>query len=334
MNTDDPREIEQLISYRLGALDNDEQIREIRSSSSAMSWLRNYRFIQILAKGSDDANKGAGIDNEKLVDFWNEKLPPKEMLEVEKSLTNDPLLFDEYLSIRLEGLSENSEPVPLELDDLVRNMVLSEKKPQEQSDKEKKPTSSWTNSIAEFFDRIFSPHNMGWAGGVAVVTLVVIFGSNQLIQQNGQQFPPLIIASLEPSEMPLSFRGGQMDYSPIYGEKGEPLFVKFEASNIFANALIKFSDAPSKETFLVLIEAINNAAIWSKDNASTRKLSKFSPNNIDTIQVAPNFIARIKTSKYIGESAYAAIEKMRTKEDMYQNTQKKFANILYLFSDD
>jgi hypothetical protein len=256
MNTHDPNDLEMLIAYRHGEIKDDEVVQEIRASNTALSWLRNYRLIHILAKQTDSSFEGTIFDDQKLFDFWNEMLPPEEMLAVEQTLTNNPEQFDEYLAIRLEATAEVSSSVPSALDDLVRNQIIGANKAVSQTGIKEAKDQPWLRKVSEFLGQIISSHKAGWASGLAVASLLLVIGNNLLVQNSNHQFPPLIIASLEPSETSLSFRGNSEIATPSYNKQAELVFAEFYTSKKFVELLLAYNSKGLPDTYTQLAEEI------------------------------------------------------------------------------
>jgi hypothetical protein len=321
MNTHDPNDLEILIAYRQGDIKDDEVIQKIRVSDAALSWLRNYRLIHILAKQTDSSFEGPIFDHQKLFDFWNEMLPPEEMLAAEQSLTNDPEQFDEYLSVRLEATAEVSSSVPSALDDLVRSQIIGANKAASQTETKDVEAQSWLRKISEFLGQVITSHKAGWASGLAVASLLLFIGSDLLVQNSNHQFPPLIIASLEPSETSLAFRGNSEIATPSYNKQAELIFAEFYTSKKFVELLHAYNSKGLPDTYTLLAEEIYNLVKGTNRDINVSGPIE-NPSSLQ-IQISEKLWDELNNSKYLRRKISLSLEGKQKTSSFYT---------LYLFT--
>lgn len=156
-----------------------------------------------------------------------------------------------------------------------------------------------------------------------------------LIQKSSQQFPPLIIASLEPSEMPLSFRGRKKSVRPTLGENGEIKFAEFDLNQMIINNLVELENNPSPDIVRLLINEINRDI--TKHNILNTKVGspgKFRIEDIFFVQVEEKLWTKITDGKANMIRVSASIEETglltSRKSEIPMGPRNK--TLIYIFS--
>jgi hypothetical protein len=326
MKNDGLIEPQKLLAYCNGDLDDKDAVEAIRSSEDCINWVSEHRFIRILMKSGEQENVTSDISRDKLAKFVAEELPSKEMLEIESALIRDPQLLDEFLAIRTERIAENAPAIPKELDAGVRNLLLSNAI--EASTSAERPAqntlSSKSSSIREFISNIFSINRLSLAGGMAVVLLVAIVGGKQVGLFGSSDGHPLIIASIETSDVALTFRSSGVARKPFTISEGKLTSIDLKLIGDIRAALIDYERDPSNEGLRMLVAAVNQSVELT---AMKAKELSFDYRQIGVIQVHPLLWEKIRSDG--GTKSIVKVSVVKNSDPTQKADKVSPFNILY-----
>jgi hypothetical protein len=331
MKNDELIEPQKLVAYCNGELDDEDAVEAIRSSEVCKKWISEHRFIRILAKSDEQEYMPSEVSRDKLSQFVAEELSSQEMLEVESALTRDPRLLEEFLAIRTEHIANSGPAIPEELDNKVLNLLLSNA--METSGVAEGSIhnifSEKVSGIQKFFAELVSANKLYWAGGVAAVLLLVIVGVKQIGLIGSPDGRPLIVASMESSDIVLNFRGIRVSKKPITISKGELILIELQMVSNIGKAVIGYESRPSKETLSILVAAVNETV---KRTALEARDARFDLRKIDGVQVHPSLWEKIKLDGASNSKIIVSIVKIPDRNEPLTSKkmdQKSQLNVLY-----